>query len=326
MGAFAERLGTRFIVVSVVPNALLLGYIGFLVAAGAPAHSPSPARALAALDHLTANRIAAVIVGILIVSVASYPLQVPLIQVLEGYWWGLPFGPRLANRATRRFREERKRVIAELERMKNPSPWDWYATNARRSAEFRWNWLPEGEADLLPTALGNTLWRGETRAGERYKLDLGVALPRLTSLMAPGVLAELSDLRNQLDATARLCVAAGIATAVSVGLLIWHGPWLFLALVTYLLSWTSYRSAVAAARRFSLSLAAAVDLYHLQLFDALSLERPACLAQERQRNERLSALFRGELETQEMAAFRYVPPTADNPAADRGTTSPHGRQ
>ena len=89
------------------------------------------------------------------------------------------------------------------------------------------------QGDLLPTALGNTLRRGETRAGERYQLDLTVALPRLTPLMAPGVLAELSDLRNQLDAAARLCIAAGIATAVSVGLLIWHGPWLFLALATY---------------------------------------------------------------------------------------------
>jgi hypothetical protein len=138
-------------------------------------------------------------------------------------------------------------------------------------------------------------------------------LPRLTPLLAPGVLAELNDLRNQLDATARMCVAAGVATVVGVGLLLWHGPWLFAALATYLLSWACYRSAVAAARRFSISLAAAVDLYHLQLFDALSLERPADMVQECERNKTLSKLFRGELEQQEMAAFRFVPPKTDNP-------------
>ncbi|MFY9652245.1 hypothetical protein [Trebonia sp.] len=327
MGAFAGRLGTRFLVVTVVPNALLLGYISFLLAAGAPAHSPSLARALAALDHLTANRIAAVILGLLIVSIASHPLQVPLIQLLEGYWWGLPFGLKLAYRATARYRNEWNLVQSELEAAKDPAPWDWHARNAGRSAQFRWDWLPEVEGDLLPTALGNTLRRGETRAGERYQLDLTVALPRLTPLMAPGVLAELSDLRNQLDAAARLCIAAGIATAVSVGLLIWHGPWLFLALATYLVTWACYRSAVAAARRFCISLTAAVDLCHLQLFDALSLERPADLVEERERNERLSRLFRGQLANDEMAAFRYVlPPRTDNPTAEGGTTTPPGQQ
>lgn len=326
MGAFAGRLGTRFLVVTVVPNALLLGYISFLLAAGAPAHSPSPARALAALDHLTANRIAAVLLGLVIVSIASHPLQIPLIQLLEGYWWGLPFGPKLANLATGRFRNEWKHVKNELKTVADAAPWDWHAKNSGRNAQFRWDWLPERQADLLPTALGNTLRRGETRAGERYQLDLTVALPRLTPLMAPGVLAELSDLRNQLDAAARLCIAAGVATAASVGLLIWHGPWLFLALATYMLSWACYRSAVAAARRFCISLTAAVDLSHLQLFDALSLERPADLVEECERNERLSRLFRGQLAKDEMAAFRYVLPKTDNPTAEGGTTTPPGQQ
>ena len=36
MGAFANRLGTRFLVVTVLPNVLLIGYVGLLLAAGAP--------------------------------------------------------------------------------------------------------------------------------------------------------------------------------------------------------------------------------------------------------------------------------------------------
>ena len=61
MGIFANRLGTRFLVVTVLPNILLIGYVGLLLAAGAPAHTPSLLQALTVLDHLTAYRIAAIV-------------------------------------------------------------------------------------------------------------------------------------------------------------------------------------------------------------------------------------------------------------------------
>jgi hypothetical protein len=325
MDAFSGRLGTRFLVVTVLPNVLLFGYIGFLLAAGTPTRSPSLSRALTTIEHLNGNQIAALVLGLLIFSVATHPLQVPLVQLLEGYWWGLPFGSRLAHWATNRFRKEWKEARKTLNRTRNAPHWDWKAKNSRRYAQFRLSWLPRGEDQLLPTDLGNTLWRGETQAGDRYRLELDVVLPRLTPLMEPDVLGDLSDLRNQLDAAVRLCMAAGVATAVSVGLLLWHGPWLFLALAMYLLSWACYRSGVAAARRFSLSLAAAIDLYHLKLYDALSLKRPVDLKQERRRNALLSKLFSGELGENEMAGFKYLPPETDTPAADQGnpgTTAP----
>jgi len=329
MGAISGRLGTRFLAVTVLPNVLLFGYIGFLLAAGTPTRSPSLSRALTTVEHLNANQITALVLGLLILSVATHPLQVPLVQLLEGYWGGLPFGSRLAHRATNRFRKERNEALVTLSKTRKAHHWDWQAKNSRRYAQFRLSWLPRGEDELLPTDLGNTLWRGETQAGDRYRLELDVVLPRLTPLMEPDVLGDLSDLRNQLDAAARLCVAAGVATAVSVGLLLWHGPWLFLALAMYFLSWASYRSAVAAARRFSLSLAAAIDLYHLKLYEALSLKRPIDLKQERRCNAVLSKLFSGELAENEMAGFTYLPPEAATPAAEQGspgTTAPPGPQ
>src|SRR5580692_7887176 len=103
MEAFSSRFGTRFIVVTVLPNILLVGYIGILVAAGAPARSPSPRSALAAIDHLTGYRVAAMLLGVIVISAATHPLQTPLVQLLEGHWWGLPFGPTMAEHATRRF-------------------------------------------------------------------------------------------------------------------------------------------------------------------------------------------------------------------------------
>lgn len=313
MGAFANRLGTRFLVVTVVPNALLIGYVGFLIAAGAPTQPPSPARALATLDHLTVNRIVAIALGLLIISVATHPLNIPLIQLLEGYWWGVPFGPRLANHATKRFLKELDKAEGELRKPTGSAGHAWATKNSARQAQFRKSWLPENREDLRPTDLGNTLWTGETTAGERYGLDLNLALPRIIPSMSSSILAELSDRRNQLDAAVRLCVAAGVATVVSVGLLILQGPWLFLVLAPYLLCWASYRAAVAAARGFSVTLAAAVDLHHLQLFDALSLERPANITEEVSRNTTLTRLFQGYyLGPTDKTVLRYISPKADN--------------
>lgn len=307
MGDFTARLGTRFLVVTVVPNVLLIGYLGFLLAAGAPAHAPSPAHALTALDHLTVNRIVAVILGVLVISVASHPLQLPLIQLLEGYWSRLRFWSTLANRATERFRQEQQNALKALDNAGQRPANDWTAKYTSRAAQARLDWLPEHSEDLLPTDLGNTLWRGETSAGLPYGLELVAAWPRLIPLLPANVLAQVNDRRNQLDAAVRLCVASGIATAASVGLLLRHGPWLFLALGTYLLCWACYRAAVAASRGYSTSMAAAVDLYHLRLFDGLSLKRPANLAEEIQRNTVLTKVFRREyLSNRDKSMIRYI--------------------
>jgi hypothetical protein len=328
MAALSGRFGTRFIVVTLLPNILLVGYVSILVAAGAPTRSPSLPRALTALDHLTGYRIAAIILGTIVISVATHPLQIPLIQLFEGYWWGLPFGPKLADRATQRFRDELARVGTELDDIENPAELDWAARNSASRARLRKDWLPGYPEDLRPTALGNTLWAGETAAGERYGLDLNVALPRMIPLMSPNVLAELSDRRNQLDAAVRISVAAGVLTAINIGMLLRDGPWLFLALATYLLCWASYRAAVAAARGFSTILAAAVDLYHLQLFDALSLERPAGIAEEIERNGVLKDFLRGyhryQLRETDKSVLRYVDLKADGKSGTGKptTTSP----
>jgi hypothetical protein len=329
MGALSSRFGSRFLVVTVLPNILLIGYVGILLAAGAPTHSPSLSRALAALDHLTVYRVAAIILGVIIISAASHPLQIPLIQLLEGYWWGLPFGRKMADRATRRFRDELTRVTSELDDMADPAELDWAARNSANRAQLRRDWLPGYEEDLRPTVLGNTLWKGETTAGGRYGLDLNVALPRIIPLMSPSVLAELSDRRNQLDAAVRISVAAGVATMITIGMLLRDGPWLFLALATYLLCWASYQAAIAAARGFSIILAAAVDLYHLQLFDALSLKRPAGIEEEIARNTVLTDFLRGynlyHLSEASKGVMRYAAAETDN-KGDTGqsaaTTSP----
>ena len=318
MEALASRLGTRFLVVTVVPNALLIAYVGLLLAAGAPARSPSLARALKVLDGLTIRQVIALLLGLLIISIATHPLQTPLIQLVEGYWWGLPFGPAIAIHATERFRQELTSVRHELEaseteeseeteQSEETDQSEWAATRSIAHARNRQYWLPTRHYNLLPTALGNTLSTGEIRAGERYGLETVFAMPRLAPLLSPPSLAELRDRRNQMDAAVRLCVAAAIATVVGIALLLQYGPWLFLTLATYLLCWMCYRAAVAGARGFCNSLAAAVDLHHLRLFDALQLERPANLKEEFTLNATLGMLFRGDdFDPEAQANLRYI--------------------
>jgi hypothetical protein len=290
----ADRLGTRILIVSVMPTALLASYVLILLAAGAPAHHPSLDLAITVLRGLTLPEIVGMAVGVVVISIATHPLQIPLIQIVEGYWSRLPLGPTLTRLAKRRFAEELRAADEILTLALDwPEPWEPATANAVADATRRQVWLPIEEGDLLPTALGNTLRAGEVRAGSRYGLHLDLALARLTPLMDSTSLADLNDRRNQLDATVRLCAAFGLATAFGVGVLVWHGTWLYLPVLTYLLCWASYAAAVAAARGFCTSLAAAVDLNHLKLFDALQLDRPADLAAERTQNEVLDDLFRG---------------------------------
>lgn len=318
MDALTKRLGTRFLVVTVLPNLLLTAYVGFLLAAGAPTHSPSLTHALKALDALTGRQIIILLVAVLIMSVAINPLQTPLIQLVEGYWQRLPFGRAMEKRCTERFRRELQWVeqqIAEARNRQQRGEWDSGAERSFKEVLYRKNWLPSSEEDLLPTALGNILTTGEIRAGDRYMLNLDVAMTRLIPLLSDPTLADLRDRRNQLDAAVRLCVASGLGTAVGLGLLLWHGDWLFLPVGTYLVCWLCYESAVAAARGFSNGLAAVIDLNHLRLFDAMQLERPSSLAEEWELNAKLQMLFSDQVDEEIAAELRYVAPKSDEPSA-----------
>ena len=134
-----------------------------------------------------------------------------------------------------------------------------------------------------------------------------VALPRLIPSMSPSMLTELSDRRNQLDAAVRLCVAAGVATADQRRFAdLARRPGYFLPSPLTCCAGQAIEP-VAAARGFSIALAAAVDLHHLQLFDALSLERPLNIAKEKSRKQVLTKLFRrASLSKRDKSMLHYI--------------------
>jgi hypothetical protein len=278
---FSVKVGSRFVFVSLMPTLLLVAIIGGLMAAGAPAGRPSWDRLVDSIAEIDWLGAAIVVIGSLVASVVLHPLSYPMIQFLEGYWGSRPLGRRLQRWAAARY----GRWAQEIDRLQDREE-DAPAGLAELAA-----WLPQDL--ILPTGLGNTLRAGEMRAGQRYGYRSDVVLGRLYYLMTPEMRIEVADTRNQLDTAARLC-AVGMLMVPATLILLWNwGTWLLVPLACYGFAWASYRSAVAAARRFSDALSVAFDLHRLQLWDALSLRRPGSHLEEEQAAEMLSILLAG---------------------------------
>jgi len=290
MDALLGRTSTRFLVVTLLPNLLLVFYVGFLLAAGAADHDPQLASALHALNDLTWRELVFGLFLVVGTAVVLHPVQYPLIQILEGYWLNLPFGAMASEWATHRYHQHWLELRA-VER--EASEEDVMSSKHGSAAGAQLDWMPTEPAKLLPTSLGNTLRAGEERAGSRYGLDIGILLPRLFPLMRPEVRDQLNERRNQLDAAARVCIVALVACLVSIVLLVPGGHWLLVPFATFIVAWVSYRAAVAAAKGYCIDMAAAVDLHHRDFWRAFELQPPANLEAEIGRGAIVSAVLAG---------------------------------
>lgn len=285
--ALYDRLGHRFIVVTLLPNLAFVVFVGALLAAGAPSRRPSWDSLSGTITDMSAGGLVLAGIATFVASMAIHPLQYPLIQLVEGYWIGLPFGATLAKLAAEPIRKEHK-ALSHFQDQQDVDEHD--ATEAQE----RRRWLPVQADLILPSALGNTLLAGEHRAGYRYHYNTLAVFPRLIPLMSASVQSELTELRNQMDVAVRICVLNLLAVVVGMTLLIRHDVWLLLPLGCYLLAWVSYRAAIAAAKHFSEAMAVAFDLHHLDLWDAMSLDRPRDVDAVRQEHgENLSNLLAG---------------------------------
>lgn len=307
--AINARLGARLVFVTLIPNLYFLVIIGSLLLAGAPGVRPSREVLQQRLSGLSPVEIGLALVAVVAASLATHPLLLPVIQVIEGYWLGLPFGPVVDAIGRRRheqiFRESRDAVAD-----------DSLSARAQALADRRLRWMPDQEDLILPTELGNVLFAGEVRAGARYGLRTDIAWPRLRALVPEPLLEQVNDTRNQVDACARFCVMSILAAVVAFAVLLPYDGWLVIPLGLYLVAWGSYRGAVAAAKRFCEELEVAFDLHHLTLWTALALPRPADIGDEIARGEVVSNVLAethppGEAE---LAVFTYVSESSESPA------------
>lgn len=161
---------------------------------------------------------------------------------------------------------------------------------------------PLDEHRVMPTLLGNALRRYEDRAGQQYGLDAILVAPHL-ALVAPSAhLSYMSDSRQEMDLSIRLCFIAMVDTILTAARMFTQGWWLVLALVPYAAAYLAYRGAVAAAHEYGTAVTTALDLNRFRLYEALGLKLPRDTTSERNINVALTDLLDGS----RTAVVRYA--------------------
>ncbi len=289
----SKDLGARFNLVGLLPTAVLALFVLALLWSGAPGRSPDLDRVVAEAEDLGVWEGALLFLALVVVGLVLQPLQLSLVRLLEGYWGDSRLSRLLAAPGTAFHRRRRGRLAARQVHSAGRPSADELADMRLAEAALRRLYPPA--VGVLPTKLGNVLRAAEHQAGSRYGLEATVAWTRLYPLLSKNVAALVDDERDQLDLTARFCVVFVVATVVSLGLLVSHGPWLLVPAATLVLAWLSYRAAVAAALAYGEGIATAFDLHRFDLLRALRLPLPPDRDCERRANARLSEfLVHGE--------------------------------
>lgn len=244
------------------------------------------------------------LVAVVVLSVILRPLQISLVQFLEGYSdrRGAGFREQLAVE-----RHQRRRSYHLLRRdptlINAPdSSFDAVACFARREAAVKRmkdrahlvvSRYPVAPENVMPTLLGNVLRRAETTAGERYGLDTVVTYPRIYPYLSPRLDGELG---NQLDIVDTACtfvvMLSGLAL-VSAPLVTRLDPWSAVPVALAGLAAISYRAARVAAKWHGDLLCTAYDLHRFDMRQAMHLELPKHADQEVRLNKKLTDFLSG---------------------------------
>lgn len=247
-----------------------------------------------------------VLAGALLFSQLLAVRRAGLIRVYEGYWDGLPYGERLAERCRLRF------VAGE---------------DQRRSL------YPVDESRLMPTALGNVLRGAEDHSGDRYGIDGVTAWPRLYPTLPDSFRQTFAAAAGDLDlmvTVSGLGLAFSLAGGVLGALLL---PWYWALGCCWgglVVAWWGYRGAVRAAEPYGELFRSAFDVYRWTLLDAMGLRRPTEYGGEPEQWRQLDKLWViGAPDSTHVASLGYptTAPAADTPnpaepVPDKDSTAP----
>ena len=301
----------RFFRTGYLPTYGAAAFLLVLLWAGAPGSRVDFSRAWRTASHLSGVQVLLIVLAIALAAVLLQPLQLAMVRVLEG---GFPrwLGSGLARKAQlRRKRGLEKKIQAKIDeavRLDDPANADKRNTaiqeagamSARLHSRF-----PILDYLVRGTALGNALSAMEDSAGAAYGLDAVVTWPRLYPVLGDKVRAVVDDLRDGLDAAARLAATGALTAVAAVALLAWHSGLLtLLALVPLAVGVLAYLGAVQAAVAYGTAMHVAFDLHRFDLLRALRLEAPAEQVDERINNAALGDFFRQGVPV----PFKYAEP------------------
>jgi hypothetical protein len=283
-------VSSRFSLVSYVPTLIAVGYVGLLLAAGAPTGKFDLQLALDRVNNLSAVDVALLLLGVVVSAALLHPLQLPLVRLLEGYWPVRLRGLRVVAV------DRQRRLRAELARRTQLDEQGVQVISSEVQQEIleasyllarRFPSIPL----VLPTALGNVLRAMEETAGSNYGADAVAWWPRLYVVLGDRCKTIVDDRRNQLDLACRMSVVGMILSLVSIVLLIPSGWWILLAAAPSVVSVLSYRVAVTVAAGYGESVHVAFDVHRFDLLRQLHIELPVTRAAEISLNRKLTRFW-----------------------------------
>ena len=263
--------------------------------------------------------------AVLIISVLLRPLQIALVQYLEGYSSRRGPGIREHFAVELHLRRRSYHVTRQEPNLSSPDSPDFaeVARYARRvliaqrmkeRAHLIISSYPLSPKHVMPTSLGNVLRRAETTAGERYGLNTVVTYPRLYPHLSARLDAELGNHLDIIDTACTIAVVLVGLGAISAPL-VGRGGWALVPVVLLALAAVAYRGARRAALRYSVQLQTAYDLHRFDMMEAMHLEIPKTTQREREVNRQLSKFLSGypagELKRPTWTTYHHppLPPT-----------------
>jgi hypothetical protein len=262
-------------------------------------------------------------------------LETLLYRILEGYVWP----PRLRawgverQRARRQRLEERRvelRSEAQRRRQNNQPYIGWEET----LVEERLKQFPVNDNDLAPSRLGNAIRSFETYGWNHFNLDSQSLWTELLTVVPDALRKELDQSRAAVDFLVSLVYLSLAYGVVALSGLLGRGDlswtllannWDFVATaaVAFVLARVWYRAAVSGSSYWFSTVQALVDVGRLELAEAMGLQMPATVQEERQMWEAVSNFVVYPYDqgaAQALNPFRKVPD-----ASGSTSSSPPGR-
>jgi hypothetical protein len=305
-------ISPRLFRIGYLPAYAATAFLLSLIWAGAPGRPVIFARAWRTADHVGVVGLVLLVLVITMITAVLQPLQASMVAVLEGgfpRWLGAGFARR--SQLWRKRRLERS-IQAKVDRAAalecdpaSRAQYEALVGEAGVASAFLRSRFPAAEHLVRPTSLGNALAAIADDAGAAYGLDTVVAWPRLYPVLGDQVRAMVDDLRDSLDASARLTVTGMLTGAATIALLAGHSGWrTLLALIPFAVAALAYSGAIRAAVVYGTAIRIGFDLYRFDMLQALHLEVPRREGAEQAKNTALSDFFRQGVP----ASFTYTEP------------------
>lgn len=304
--SYLEKLGSNFIVSSMVPS-LALVIVSLIV------FDPTLISLSAFQDFEDTPRL--IVLGVFVVVLAVIigftltALNTFILKMFEGYI--KPFPVRIAYILSHRKHQNRARTLSdqrdllksqiyELKKRVGNDPVrkaeldGLMERHYKAAAEYGLTY-PEDISDVMPSRFGNILKAAENYPGERYGFDGVQFWPRLVHVIPADYKANIDNTRNELSFLANMSILSAVFSFLSIAAVFFSmaavtgagtdpkiyykfleagGKYILFAGFGFAFSYFFYNASILSVGSFGLIIRSSFDLFRLELLKEFDLERP----------------------------------------------------